>query len=49
MRTAAATERFGVGVELFGTLLPIWTELLIVTAIAAAFLALSIRGFSKQD
>ena len=45
----AAEARFGAGVELFGKLLPVWSELVLVAAFAAVFMALSVRAFSKPE
>ncbi len=46
---AAATARYGSGVELFGTVLPIWSELLITLAFAAVFLACAVRSFGRTE
>ncbi len=45
----AAAARFATGVTIFGYLLPLWGEILIVVAFALVFLALAIRGFGKPD
>jgi ABC-2 type transport system permease protein len=45
----AAGARFGAGVELFGRVLPIWSELALVAAFAAVVMALSVRAFSKPE
>jgi ABC-2 type transport system permease protein len=47
--TPAAAGRFGTGVELFGHVLQIWSELAIVAAFATVFMALSVRAFSKPE
>lgn len=46
---ATATTRYGSGVELFGTVLPIWSELLITLAFATIFLAGAIRAFGRTE
>jgi ABC-2 type transport system permease protein len=46
---AAATARFGAGVELFGRILPIWTELAIVAVISLIFISWSVREFSRTE
>ena len=45
----AATARFGSGLEMFGRVLPIWSELAIVGAISVIFISLSIRAFSRTE
>jgi len=46
---AAARERFPANVELFGHTLSITTEVAIVAVLAAIFIALAIRGFSRTQ
>ena len=46
---ATATARYGSGVELFGTVLPIWFELLIPLAFAAVFLGTTVRAFGRTE
>ncbi|HEY8200982.1 MAG TPA: ABC transporter permease [Actinomycetota bacterium] len=46
---AAATARFGAGVELFGRILPIWSELAIVGVISLIFISWSVREFSRTE
>ena len=46
---AAAAARFGAGVELFGRILPIWTELAIVAVISLIFISWSVREFSRTE
>jgi ABC-2 type transport system permease protein len=46
---AAATARFGAGVELFGRVLPVWSELAIVGVISLIFISLSVRAFSRPE
>lgn len=45
----AAAARFSTGVTIFGRLLPLWGEIVIVIAFAVIFLALAITGFGKPD
>ena len=45
----AAAARFATGVTIFGYLLPLWGEILIVVAFALIFLTLAIKGFGKPD
>ncbi len=45
----AAAARFTTGVTIFGYLLPLWGEILIVVAFALVFLVLAIQGFGKPD
>jgi ABC-2 type transport system permease protein len=45
----AVLARFGSGVELFGSPLAIWQELLVLGAFAAVFLALSIQAFGRVE
>lgn len=46
---AAATAQFGQGVDLFGHLLSVSTELVIVAAFAVVLLLASIRSFGRAD
>ena len=46
---AAVAERFGTGVEVFGTTLPVWSEVLILIVFAAVFLSLSVRAFVVDE
>ena len=46
---AAAAARFGAGVDLFGRILPIWSELAIVLVMAMIFLSLSVQAFSRTE
>ena len=46
---ATATARYGSGVELFGTVLPIWSELLITLGFAAIFLGGAVRAFGRTE
>jgi ABC-2 type transport system permease protein len=46
---AAATARYGSGVELFGTVLPIWSELLITGGFAAVFLGAAVHAFGRTE
>lgn len=46
---AIATARFGSGVELFGRVLPVSVELLILAAFSSVFLAVSIRAFGRTE
>ncbi len=46
---ATATARYGSGVELFGTVPPIWSELLITLAFAAVFLSAAIRALARTE
>lgn len=45
----AAATRFGAGLEMFGRVLPIWSELAIVGVICLIFMSLSIRAFSRTE
>jgi ABC-2 type transport system permease protein len=45
----AATARFGAGLEMFGRVLPIWSELAMVAVISVIFISLSIRAFSRTE
>jgi ABC-2 type transport system permease protein len=45
----AASARFGAGLEMFGRVLAIWSELAIVGVISLIFLSLSIRAFSRTE
>jgi ABC-2 type transport system permease protein len=45
----AATTRYGSGVEVFGTVLPIWAELLVTLAFAVVFLAAAIHAFGRTE
>lgn len=47
--TPAAIDQFGAGVTLFGHTLSVLVEVLIVTVLAAAFLAFAIKGFNRKD
>lgn len=46
---AAATARYGSGVDLFGTVLPIWSELLITGGFAAVFLGAAVHAFRRTE
>jgi ABC-2 type transport system permease protein len=46
---AVATARFGAGVELFGHVLPVGEEVLVVAVFALVFLALAIRAFARTE
>lgn len=45
----AATVRYGSGVELFGTVLPIWSELLITLGFATVFLSGAVCAFGRIE
>lgn len=46
---ATATTRYGSGVELFGTVLPIWSELLITLAFATVFLTGAVHALGHTE
>lgn len=46
---AAALERFGTGVTLFGRTLPVIVELGVVAGFAAVFLGLAVRSFGRPE
>lgn len=47
--TPAALQQFGAGLTLFGYLLPIWVEVIIVVTLAAVFLGFAIHGFQRSE
>jgi ABC-2 type transport system permease protein len=46
---ATATARYGSGIELFGTVLPIWSELLITLGFATVFLGAAVHAFGRTE
>jgi ABC-2 type transport system permease protein len=48
-QTAAVHARFGGGLTLFGNVVPIWAELLVVAALGGVFLSLAVAAFSKVE
>jgi ABC-2 type transport system permease protein len=47
--SAAARARFPTNVTLFGHILPIWVELVVVVVFALTFFVLAFRGLSRTE